>query len=200
MPRAEADVEFLGARANPRKLRLVASACCRLLWDQLLRENSQKAVIAAEQFADRLVSKRSLLQAGNAARRSRDRLGRAGAAARCCAYGDAWSAALFTGDQVAAFCPSSAPAQATLVRDVFGNPFRPVCVSPAVLTPTVLALAQAAYDNRALPAGTLETERLAVLADALEDAGASGPLLEHLRSPGPHVRGCHALDAILGRK
>jgi RNA-directed DNA polymerase len=36
------------------------------------------------------------------------------------------------------------------------------------------------------------------LADALEENGASGELLEHLRSPGPHVRGCWALDLVLG--
>jgi hypothetical protein len=48
--------------------------------------------------------------------------------------------------------------------------------------------------------GWLDNAPLNVLADALEEAGASGPLLEHLRSPGPHVRGCHALDAILDRK
>ena len=41
--------------------------------------------------------------------------------------------------------------------------------------------------------------RLAVLADALEDAGASGDILEHLRDPGPHVRGCHVVDALVGK-
>jgi hypothetical protein len=40
----------------------------------------------------------------------------------------------------------------------------------------------------------------AVLADMLEEAGCSDPqLLGHLRSPGPHVRGCFAVDALLGR-
>jgi len=39
-----------------------------------------------------------------------------------------------------------------------------------------------------------------VLADALEEAGcAETALLDHLRAPGPHVRGCWALDHILGR-
>jgi hypothetical protein len=42
---------------------------------------------------------------------------------------------------------------------------------------------------------------LAVLADALEEAGcADAGLLGHLRSRGPHVRGCWALDLILGRE
>jgi hypothetical protein len=42
---------------------------------------------------------------------------------------------------------------------------------------------------------------LARLADALEDAGCTDPeLLGHLRSPGPHVRGCWAVDLVLGKE
>jgi len=88
--------------------------------------------------------------------------------------------------------------QSNIVRCIFGNPFRPVALDPAWQTPTVTALATAAYDNRTLPTGTLDPDRLAVLADALEDAGChSEELLMHLRSNGPHVRGCWALDTIL---
>lgn len=95
------------------------------------------------------------------------------------------------------------------------------------LTPTVLSLAHAAYEDRP-PDGILDPERLAILADALEEAGCDGtaclqcetvkgvggtlagcnhcggtgiiphPLLAHLRSPGPHVRGCWVLDLIRG--
>jgi hypothetical protein len=40
-----------------------------------------------------------------------------------------------------------------------------------------------------------------ILADALLDAGADDEeLLAHLRSSGLHVRGCFALDLILGRE
>jgi hypothetical protein len=64
----------------------------------------------------------------------------------------------------------------------------------------VLALAQAAYDERELPAGTLDTTRLAVLADAVEEAGCDqADLLAHLRGPGPHVRGCWTVDLLLGQ-
>jgi hypothetical protein len=87
-----------------------------------------------------------------------------------------------------------------LVREVFGDPFRPAALVPSWLTPTVLALAEAAYDERVLPSGELDPARLSVLADALEEAGcADDDLLGHLRSPGPHVRGCWALDLILGK-
>ncbi len=88
-----------------------------------------------------------------------------------------------------------------LARDIVGNPFRRLPVRPACLTPQVVALAQAAYEQRDLPAGTLDVTRLAVLADALEEAGCTGPdLLGHLRGPGPHVRGCWAVDLLLGKR
>jgi hypothetical protein len=79
------------------------------------------------------------------------------------------------------------------VRDVFGNPFRRVGVEPAWLTPDVRALAQALYAGR-------EFERLPILADALEDAGCTAQaILDHLRGPGEHVRGCWVLDLLLGK-
>lgn len=68
------------------------------------------------------------------------------------------------------------------------------------LTPTVLSLARPAYDERRAD-GTLFPDRLAVLADALEDAGCdNADVLRHLRSPGPHARGCWALDLTLGKE
>jgi hypothetical protein len=43
-------------------------------------------------------------------------------------------------------------------------------------------------------------DRLPILADALEDAGCTErAILDHLRGPGPHVRGCWALDLVLGK-
>jgi hypothetical protein len=57
----------------------------------------------------------------------------------------------------------------------------------------VVALATGIYDEKAF-------DRLPILADALTDEGCnSDEFLEHLRGPGPHVRGCWALDLILGR-
>ncbi len=94
--------------------------------------------------------------------------------------------------------------QATLLRDIFGNPFSPSKPLPsAILTwndRLLPRLAHSIYDDRRLPDGTLDPSRLAILADALLDAGAEDEeLLAHLRSPGPHVRGCHAVDLVLGR-
>jgi hypothetical protein len=87
------------------------------------------------------------------------------------------------------------------LRDVLGNPFRPVSITPAWQTPDVLSLAQAAYNEHVLPRGLLDPARLAVLADALEEAGCSEKaILEHLRSPGLHVRGCWPVDLLLAKQ
>jgi hypothetical protein len=86
-----------------------------------------------------------------------------------------------------------APARERLLRDLFGNPFRPVVLAPEWRTPTVLAIAGGTYAERAF-------ERLPYLADALEDAGCqSVELLEHCRGPVFHVLGCWALDSIMGK-
>jgi hypothetical protein len=90
-----------------------------------------------------------------------------------------------------------------LLRDIFGNPFRPVSVSSAWLAwhdGLVVRLAEAAYEERHLPDGRLDNARLAVLADALEEADCTdGQILGHLRSGGDHHRGCWALDLLLGK-
>ena len=66
---------------------------------------------------------------------------------------------------------------------------------------TVVNHARLAYDDRLMPSGTLGAARLAVLADALERSGCTdAELLGHLRGPGPHVRGCWAVDLLLGRE
>jgi hypothetical protein len=88
-------------------------------------------------------------------------------------------------------------------RCIFGNPFRPADIKPALLAwdgGTVVRLAQAGDDQRTEPKGLLDAIRLSVLADALEDAGGAGPgLISHLRSPEPHVRGCWPVDLLRGR-
>jgi hypothetical protein len=96
--------------------------------------------------------------------------------------------------------PPSGPGPLGLLRDVFGNPFRPSAWNPAWYVPTVRALATATYQEREPSTAYLHRDRLAILSDALEDAGCTNAdLLGHLRGPGPHVRGCWALDFILGK-
>jgi len=218
-------LEFLDAsgRASKRKLRLFAGACCRHIWGLLTDRRSREAVEVAERSADGLAGEQELHAAWQAAREVSDTsqaevwqrtAARAaeGTAAGLGALGAVWA---LGGGEAAARSPALARALAAgsqpafqegrahsgaLLRDILGNPFRPVTLSPAWQTPQVVALAQAAYDQRGLPAGTLDTTRLAVLADALEDAGcADADLLGHLRGPGPHVRGCFVIDALLGK-
>jgi hypothetical protein len=96
-------------------------------------------------------------------------------------------------------------AQCDLVREVVGNPFSASALSLAVLTwndALVVRLAQTAYHNRQLPSGHLDPDHLAVLADALEEAGCQDEeILGHLRQPGAvHVRGCHVVDLLLAKE
>jgi hypothetical protein len=84
--------------------------------------------------------------------------------------------------------------QASLLRDIFGNPFRPVAFSPDWRTDTVVSLAKQMYESRDFGA-------MPILADALQDAGCdSADILDHCRGPGPHVRGCWVVDLVLGKE
>jgi hypothetical protein len=83
---------------------------------------------------------------------------------------------------------------ADLLRELIGNPFRAPAVEARWLTwndGTVQSLAMAIYAERSF-------DRLAVLADALEEAGCTdAPILAHCRGPRPHVRGCWVVDVLL---
>jgi hypothetical protein len=81
-----------------------------------------------------------------------------------------------------------------LLRDIFGNPFRPVAFSVAWRTETAVSLARQMYDS-------YDFSGLPVLADALQSAGCdSSDILGHCRSPGPHVRGCQVVDLVTARQ
>jgi hypothetical protein len=188
--------------AGDRKVRLFACACCRQVWPRLARL-SRAAVEAAERFADGATTQAALTRKQNAAwelvKRTEEQTADEYAATV------AWQAAFrITEADPNTFLRRSTRAMArrnaratllALLRDVFGNPFRPAAVDPAWLgwqDGTARNLAVAIYNDRAF-------ERLPILGDALEEAGcADAALLEHCRGPGPHTRGCWALDALLG--
>jgi hypothetical protein len=194
-------LEYLWGKASDRKLRLFACACCRRIWQLLTHQRSRKAVEVAEQYAGGLASMNDLNAVCDYAW---DFVGWGGAsltpadiAAACTA--EAMSGAVAARDILT--CRAVLVGPCDLLCDIIGNPFRPVTVSPVCRTTQVAALAQAAYEERALPSGELDTALLAVLADALEDAGCDhADLLGHLRGPGPHVRGCWAVDLLLGKE
>ena len=80
------------------------------------------------------------------------------------------------------------------LRDIFGNPFRPVAFSPEWRTSTAVALAGQMYESRDFGA-------MPILADALQDAGCdSEDMLSHCRDENAtHVRGCWVVDLVLGK-
>ena len=94
---------------------------------------------------------------------------------------------------------SEKPTQSTtqLIRDIFGNPFRPAQIDNSWLTwnnKTIPRIAQLIYDER-------KFEDLPILADALTDAGCNDEqILEHCRQKGGHVRGCWVVDLLLGKE
>jgi hypothetical protein len=92
---------------------------------------------------------------------------------------------------------SDGSAHAALLRDIFGSLFCPCLpLPPAVLAwndGTARRIAENIYEGRAF-------DRLPILADALLDAGCDNEeLIAHCRGEGPHVRGCWAVDLILGK-
>jgi hypothetical protein len=80
-----------------------------------------------------------------------------------------------------------------LVRDIFGNPFKPVRFEPEWRTETAVLLARGMYESRDFSA-------MPILADALQDAGCDHQvILNHCREDAPHWRGCWVLDLVLGK-
>ncbi|VTT98118.1 Uncharacterized protein OS=Sorangium cellulosum (strain So ce56) GN=sce5710 PE=4 SV=1 [Gemmataceae bacterium] len=81
-----------------------------------------------------------------------------------------------------------------LLRDIFGNPFRPVAFDGVWRTSTAVALARGMYESR-------DFGPMPILADALQDAGCENEeVLGHCRGGGPHVRGCWVVDLVLGKE
>jgi hypothetical protein len=217
-------LRFLQHRGSPRKLRLFAFACCRRIWDLLPDGACREVVLVAEQYADGQASRQDLVEARRAARSviATKAATRVVAEVASITYRNAFTAAQGAANLAAVLTVPLSTSQTlyhlwvkvllgekqhhpSLLRDIFGNPFRPPHdLDTDWLTwndGTVKRLAQAAYEERALPEGTLEVARLAVLADALTDAGCDdADLLDHLRGPGPHVRGCFVVDLLTGRE
>jgi hypothetical protein len=82
----------------------------------------------------------------------------------------------------------------TLLRDIVGNPFRPVVLDSHWRTANVIGLAQSIYAERAF-------DLMPILADALEDAGCDNTdILIHCRQAGKHMRGCWVVDLALGKE
>lgn len=200
------------SQATERKLRLFACACCRRVWDHFSPTNRENVELA-ERYADGCASASELEDREVSPRLCRDvddPEPEPDFADRgipfWCDYA-AWKVTEALGTcWVDDVCDTTRRiagrrsgvweeiTQATLLRDVLGNPFRSVALDSAWLTTTVTALAQAIYDDR-------DFDRMPILADALEDAGCtSQAILAHCRGPGLHVRGCWVVDLLLGKE
>jgi hypothetical protein len=184
-----------------RKVRLFACASARCEWRRPDDERLLQVVEVVERFADGEVTFEDLSQVlDRAAPAFQDwtpaKAGASWVLAATVRKGPLRFVATVCGVPTARIDPA---VQARILRDVFGNPFRPVAFNPAWLAGPVPDLAEAAYTERIMPSGELGPVRLAVLADALEDNGADPAILDHLRGPGPHVRGCWVVDLCTER-
>jgi hypothetical protein len=207
-------LRFLQERGiSERKARILSCACCRRIWDLLTDPRSRSAVEVAERFAEDEATMRELWTA------KRDAVSATGTAANA-AY---WAAsAKASGPLVSAFdaagealaLRASANArhdaavlwdaaqaasqrfQASLIREVIGDPFRDYPLDSLWLAwegGTVVQLARGIYHDRAF-------DRMPILGDALEEAGCTHEaVLGHCRSGDEHLRGCWVLDLILGK-
>jgi hypothetical protein len=183
---------LMNRRASDRQLRLFAVACARRVWHMLSDDRDRGLVDVAQLLADGRAPASDVRCAGSQARGPLAHL-----------FESAASAADEGSLAIASFRAGAArrgpaflaerSAQADLIREVFGNPNRPVVVEPDWLAWNhgfVAEMAQGIYEDRTF-------HRLPILCDALEDAGCTDQaLLDHLRGPAPHVRGCFVLDAL----
>jgi hypothetical protein len=201
-------LEFLRGKASERKLRLFLVACARLVWDRLPPGEMREAVEVAERFADGLAADDERQRLSNRMWSIPVEYGRATGGnwfmARPREDVSAYMAATTSVGRLDGSQVTSRPTwqegrrltgarQPDLLRDIFGNPFRQVAFDPSWRTGAVTALAERMYAER-------EFGAMPGLADALQDAGCEdAAVLEHCQGPGPHVRGCHVVDLLLGR-
>ncbi len=193
-----------GKRGLARKRRLFVCACCRRAWVLCGAEYRPDIIELAERYADGLAEEKER----EAVRRLYSRPDSSDFAPGA-PYGTHPQWALYTAFrellahtfgfrecyvwEPIASCFDDHQFISGLVREVFGYPLRPPAFAPAWRTPAVVAVARSIYGGR-------DFKDLPVLADAVEEAGCTNTeVLMHLRGLGPHLRGCWALDLILGK-
>jgi hypothetical protein len=197
--------ECLQPAPSARKTRLLGCACVRWAWEWGHNETPPEAVRFVEAFADGLATNEDLSRvAGEMGVIWREHDEPYRPYPRTCELTEA----LASPEDARAWLNDLNPFSSDLyideepewlkivefVRDVVGNPFRPVAPDPAWLTSDVLALARGIYEERAF-------DRMPILADALQDAGCTNEdVLSHCRDTQlTHVRGCWVVDLVLGK-
>jgi hypothetical protein len=213
-------LDFHEGKASDRKMQLLGVGFCRRIWHLLTDERCHRTILGIERLADGMAERDELRTAmedlyrdppencivnalwGNTVERLCSgggefvRYPATALAVSLFAVATVADANTNSGDDSARERAETAEeaAHVGLVRDVFGNPFRPVTFDTSWLTSTVTTLASQIYDSRDFTA-------MPILADALQDAGCnSDDILNHCRQPGEHVRGCWVVDLILGKE
>jgi hypothetical protein len=174
-------LRHVGKLASERQLRLIAVACNR--WSYPVGGQTEAVLLAVERLADGIETTDDLSVLTTLPEWDRRNWNQAGAV---------------TVADMRVALPSHRSnedervAQCNFIRDIF--PFHPITLSPSWLTSTVVSLANQMYESRDFSA-------MPILADALQDADCSNEtILTHCRGPGPHVRGCWAIDLLTGRE
>jgi hypothetical protein len=191
-------IHLLEGKASPRKFQLFACASCRRV-----RWYDPDVIDLLEAYADRRAKRKDAMAAVKAAIPE----GRINAYCSwlfwkaSCLEGADIVAAINAGGAVTSNGIEETPenyraeerVHADLLRCIIGNPFHPGRLDRSALTPAVTALAKSIYADQCY-------KDLPILADALEEAGCTNAnILSHCRQPGEHVRGCWALDLVLGK-
>jgi hypothetical protein len=187
---------YVTENSQPRKRRLLLCAFCRQFPEVIADEHLLAPLLTAERYADGRASTAEL-----AAEHPLE-----GRVDPSWPRGDRKRVAALSVSRAvdkAAWCHSEAVAEidkkkhCDLIRDIFGNPFRPAAVQAAWLRwngGTVPGLARSIYEGHRF-------RDMPILHDALLDAGCDDQdILDHCKAPGPHVRGCWVLDLLLGKE
>jgi hypothetical protein len=217
-------LELVREKASDRKLRLFAVACCRVFWATPPLDAIRRAIETNELFADLQASDQELSKVRSSAHSAAwdTRFGiesvpitsdskivsqriveRTNVSTE---YLKRLYFVAFMANPTARLRTDEMPMLRTdsilaltspnILRDVFGNPWRPITIDPTWLVwndATVLKIARGIYDERAF-------DLLPILADALEEAGCNNSdILAHCRSGGLHVRGCWPVDLVLSK-
>jgi hypothetical protein len=214
---------FLVDRASARQWRLFAAACLREVGHLLLDQRARQAFLVLQDHADGRKSNDELAAAHGAATAShrylysasfprgnydRHVLPRVAAAHQALVRAtmphlEPRSGAVvvsgilrFADYHDAGWRQRISKTQCDLLRDLFGNPFRPVRMPQSWLRTTgrqAVEVARTIYEDRSF-------DELGILADALVDADCPcDDLVRHCRDSAPHGRGCWVVDRLIGR-
>jgi hypothetical protein len=205
-------MNWLRRRGSSRKFFLVAAGFARQVEDKITHPLYRELIALVEGYADDLIPEHELsrrmrlaeedriersfaMHRNGTIRRLRKGLSADSTAVRAATPPDGWMAAINAlGDASGAGKRKElGPRQMELLREIFGNPFRPVNFNELWRTSTVIALARGMYESRDFSA-------MPILADALMDAGCDNiDILNHCRQSGQHSLGCWVLDLCLGK-